>query len=234
MGKTYAPETIPEVGAQLIAGRYLFGIDSVEDDQRTGTGKYMIKASLRVIEPATMAGVPHFENFVIGTDADPEADDPECWKGYAAGRYRQMMEKAGVSMSGDVEADAQALTGQRVGGVVIQEVQAAVNRDGSANPYAGRVQARINFFFHEGERETGFDASNGPSPTPAQAKAKPGPKPGPKPVAAAPAPVAKAAPAPAAKPAAPAAQQIKCTICNQTVLRKDFAAHVQAHEGDEE
>ena len=235
MGKGYPPEVIPDVGVTLPAGRFVFSIESMDDSEKTSTGKYQIRAALRVVEPASFAHLPHFENFVVGTVADPEADDPDSWKGFAAARYRSLLEKAGVVMTGDIEQDTAVAVGQQVGAVIEQQVQAATNKDGSPNAYAGRVQSRVQSFFHPGERETGVDGT-GPAPAKgaaaaAMAAAKATAQAA-KPAVAAPKP-AVSAPKPATGKLPPP-NSVKCSICNQMVSRNIFPAHVQAHEVEEE
>lgn len=228
MGKKYDPADIPDVGISLATGRYLFSIASLDDSQATSTGKYMIKTELRVIEPSVLANQPHFHQFVIGTDTDPEADEKASWQGFAARLYRQMALKAGFELTGDIEVDRETLVGQRVGALIQQSAQAATNRDGTPNQYAGRMQSQIQSFFHEGERETGVESDNG-----ARAVAKQtAPAVKPQPV-----PAAKPAAAPAAKPAGkPATASMKCTFCNALIPRGEFAAHVGKHvaEGTDE
>jgi len=227
--KTYAPEAIPDLGVQLPAGNYILAIESVGDDQPTSTHKYQIRAVLRVVEPAAFANMPHYENFVVGTDTDMEADDPESWKGVAAQRYRDMMLKSGIEPTGSTESDFATLQGQHVGAIVQQEVQAATNRDGSPNKYAGRVQSRVARFFHPGEHSTGVSGDNGsPAPAP-QAKGAAGAAAAAK---AATAPVASPKPAPAA--AVPKAQPVKCPVCNTMVPKTEFVKHIGTHSDTEE
>ena len=222
MGKEYPADIIPDFGAPFPPGAALVRIESLDDSEPTSTGKYQIRAVLRGMEPADVVDQPHFERFVIGRDQDPEADDPQSWKGIAAQRYRDMLLKAGVQPTGNVEKDNAEATGQVLGIVVQNETQAATNRDGTPNAYAGRLQANLRTFFRQGEKAIG-----GPAPAPVAAPAV---ATAPKVVAAAP---KVATPAPAAAPtpqAAPKTASVKCSICNEMVPRAAFPAHVQAHE----
>ena len=226
MGKMIDPGITPELGETLPPGNYIFRIESLDDSEPTSTGKYMLKATLRVSEPTDHAESPFYENFVIGTDADMEADDPNSWKGIAARRYKDMLAKAGVAWSGNIDEMNTTAAGQLVGGSIRNEVQGPTNRDGSPNRYAGNVQARIGGFFRVGEKAVG-ESGNGAAPA---AAAKPAPvatlktTPG--------QPAARPAPAQAAKPqpVPAAAQPIKCGVCDQMVPKAEFAKHVAGHE----
>lgn len=215
----YDPTIIPDLGVQLPPGNALLKIEALDDNEETSTGKYQIKATLRVLEPTEFADQPFFERFVIGTDTDPGADDPNSWRGFAAQRYRDMLLKAGVSLTGTIEGDAAVAKDQPVGVIIENEVQGATNRDGTPNRYAGRVQARVKSFFRPGEKSTG----NGAAPAVAQPQAK------------APAPAAAQAPKPASAASAPkAAAPIKCGVCDEMVPKAEFAKHVAVHEAEEE
>lgn len=169
MGKMY-PTDLPEVGGTLDAGNYLAAISKFSDDLPTKTGKYQIKVELTVQEPTDARGSKQFENFVIGTDEDPTADDPVTWKkSFAAGRYRQLFIAAGLELSGNSDTDWAKATGQIVGLVIKTEIQAKLNKDGSENPYAGREQSRVRQFFRRGEKVVGVihaPTSAAPKPAP--------------------------------------------------------------------
>ena len=225
MAGKYDPQGIPDLGITLPPGNVVFRLESLDDSEATSTGKYQIKATLRVVEPTDLGDSPFFERFVIGTDTDLAADDPLSWRGFAAQRYRDMVLKMGMALTGTIEGDAAILTGQIVGATIKNEVQAATNRDGSANRYAGNIQARVGSWFRVGERVVGDAPSNGGA---APAPAAPAPAPAlTKPPAAKPA--AKATPAPAAEPL------VMCGLCNpaKQIPKSLFGAHVKAHEDEE-
>lgn len=220
MGKDYPADIIPDFGAPFPPGAALVRIESLDDSEPTSTGKYQIRATLRGMEPTDVVDQPHFERYVIGRDQDPDADDPQSWKGIAAQRYRDMLLKAGIQPTGNVEKDNAEATGQVLGVVMENEVQAATNRDGTPNAYAGRVQSRVRTFFRQGEKAI---AAAGAVVAPAPAKAAVIPK----------IPTTAASVVPAPKPAVaavPKASMVKCSICNEMVARATFPAHVQAHE----
>jgi hypothetical protein len=227
LGKSYNPAVIPEVGIQLPPGRFVFRIGALDDSQETGTGKYQIKAPLRVEEPAAFAGCPHTENFVIGTTDDPQADTEAAWKSYAAGRYRKLLEKAGIELTGDVTQDNQAAEGQLVGGIMMHTIEPPLDKLGQPNPYGGRTRVQIGDFFRVGDREPGLDPVPG-APTSAPTTPPPNrPTSPPRQT-----PPAQTHQQPAAGPAKPKAQAnskqtLPCGICNQRVPRDEYPQHVE-------
>lgn len=227
MSKMYDPNVIPDWTGQYPPGRAHVRIESMDDSEPTRTNKYQIRVVFRGIEPADVAEQPHFERFVIGTDDDPKADDPDSWKGFAARRYKDMLTKAGVQATGSVAKDIEVAVGQQLGIVVANEVQKDKNRDGTDNPYAGRVQANIRSFFAYGEQPVGDGGFRAPQagqvPT---APARPAPAPA--------RPTRAAAPTPVTAAPAPAAATVMCSICSKAVPKSMFAAHVAAHEAAEE
>lgn len=239
MGKAYPSEIIPEIGSTLPPGRFLFAIEQMSDARPSTNNFYQIETTLRVHEPASYAHEVHFERFVIGTETDPEANDPDTWKKFPAQRYRNLMESTGVGMSGDIEQDIAQATGQLVGAIVEHRMMPATPQYPTP-----RVNSQVSKFFKPGEKETGIDEGKALSADGQQAvtNARPAPavRPGARPAAAAP---AAARPTPAAAPAAqsapatatvPKAQMIRCSICNQQVPRVELTAHVQAHDSDQE
>lgn len=245
MAKTYDPASVPEPGIQLSPGAFIFMIDTLGDDQPTSTHKYQIRGVLRVREPAMFAEQPHFENFVIGTDKDLDAEDPESWKGIAARRFVDMLKKSGITPSGNTDTDFQNAVGQHVGAIIANMTEPATRRDGTPNQYAGTVRANVVRWFVPGEYVPTLFTDGQKAPIAATAGAVAGtPAPAPK-VAAAPkavAPKAVAAPAPqpiaqvvAAQPLTPkaASETVTCAMCQKPVLKSEYVAHVTAHASEE-
>ena len=165
------PTDIPEVGGNLDMGNYLFTVKSATDSV-TKNGKRQFEIVLGVVEPALLKGNQHTERLVIGTENDPQALDPLTWKTppsvYAASRFVQLLNAAGVGTTGSTEKDLAAVAGQAVGGFIQVTVEPAIRKDGTANEYAGRERSQIRKFFKPGERMPGVGDGKAPAarPTP--------------------------------------------------------------------
>lgn len=114
-------------------------------------GKYMPWVEFKILQPAEFAGrkIPRKEYFVLGTDDDPDFENPET-VGPGLSRFKRLCDAAGVACEGEV-SDVLAEI-QTVGVVLNRTVQADKNRDGTPNEYAGRVQNEIKSFFAVGDR----------------------------------------------------------------------------------
>lgn len=199
----------------------------------TSTGKLMYKTRSEIVEPTDAAGQSFFDNFVIGSDADPAAEEKATWNGFGGKRFRSMMEASGVEMSPkDDEELASEWAGQRYMAFITVRTQAERNKDGSENPYAGNQSNEAKAYYAIGEREAAL-LDDGEAPSRAARKAAPTPK-----LAAAgagaKAPATKVVVAPkgngVTKPAAKAAQAsrtMKCTMCGEDVPVSGFPQHVE-------
>ena len=260
MGRQYDPSVIPDTGSFFPDAAYELEIEELAEEL-SSTNKAMTVGVLRSVGPE-LVGVPHFENFVLGSDADPNADDPNTLVASPGARALvRLLKKAGVELSNDLDDDCARSIGQHVIGVFTSYMEPN-EKKGVPNQYAGQMRNRVQFFAL-GERELG--ATEAPAPAAPARRAAPvaarAAAPAPAPVRgrpAAPAPARPAAPAPAraaapgraaapaprpaAAPAARAAaapkkeQMLACQLCppgaNQ-VPRSEFAAHVAAHEAEE-
>jgi hypothetical protein len=227
---------------------YLLSIAGIEETANR-KGGLMYKAELRVTEPKTFAGSPLYENFSVGTEDDPEAEDPETWKASIGARIlKRMFHAAGVEATTNIDAMIAAAEGQSVICLVSRHID-----DGKNDPqYKGRERNRIGGWYAPGEREIKVDGVAPAARTaakPALRRAAPAPvveeeeeeaaPPPPKrrtaPAAAAPVKTITKSEvsAPAAAPAAKA-KTVKCDICNEDVEVRAFSAHVAQHEQDEE
>lgn len=239
MARTYDPASIPDPGINLPPGAFTLMIDTLSDEMPTSTHKYQIRAILRVQEPAVFAEMPHYENFVVGTEKDMEGLDPESWKGIAGRRYMELLKKAGVTPSGNTDTDFQNAVGQYVGAIISNEIEPATKRDGTPNAYAGKVRSSVVRYFAPGEYVPTLFTDGQKAPVAAAATtavaAKPAAKAAAQPiaqaVAAQPAPAPKAAAA-AISPKA-ASETVTCAMCQKPVLKTEYIAHVTAHASEE-
>lgn len=110
MGKRWPTEEVPESGFFTYPDGPLTVKVKSQEDAETRNGKYVIKVESRVLEPKQFRNQPFNFNFVIGSDNDPEADNPETWTHppscYAASRYKSFLKACGVPNVGDTEEEA--------------------------------------------------------------------------------------------------------------------------------
>lgn len=115
-------------------------------------GKRMAIVQVQIDAPKVWAGTVITNNFVVGSDDDPEADQPETWKRRAARELKQFL--VGVygdiaSLSGDPEADLAGTVGYPVGCILDVEVDnRETNSDGTANQYYGTERNRFKKWFN--------------------------------------------------------------------------------------
>jgi len=255
MGRQMPWDDIPDSNVFPTGFYHVQGV-KLEETMSSG-GKLMFSAEAVIVEHhATSAytGMHIFNNFVIGSDDDPEAQVPGTWaKGFGRS-YKQMIAAAQITEKHDTDKQCAAFAGtQFIWGLRAQK-QPDTNRDGTPNPFAGNEQNNVTRFYKVGAKDpeiepkkvvpgAGVKAAVAPTapplapaaPTPI-APAMPGsPVPPPAPVVPmAPAPVtpvAPAAPPPPVNPApAPAGttQMLPCNICGQQVEAAQFAAHINA------
>ena len=252
--RTWDPSSVPD-SSVFPGGAFELEIEEL-NEEASDSGKAMYRAVLRSQGPS-LVGVPHFENYVLGSDEDPNADDPATMAASMGARnLKRLLKKAGVEMSSDLDDDCARAIGQHVIGVFTQFTEPDLRRDGTQNQYAGQIRNRVQVFAL-GERELGEQPGVAPvAPAPRQPRAPAAVQPRPAHRAAAPAPRAAApparpAPAPATRPAAPpppraaapapraaapraaASRQLKCTVCQEMVSQDEFGAHIAAHEAEE-
>ena len=192
----------------LPAGKLLLQITEIEEVV-SGSGKLMYKHKLTAIEPVEVAGMIHFENFVIGTDDDPLADSPNTWRAsIGAKRMKNMYTKARVPFSESMFATMAAARG------AMFVAKTVVKKDNDPNSkYFGQEQTNITTCYVVGEVVPALDGNApgvagvgvGVSPgmpvmpaAPSALSPMPAAAPGPAPAPAPPAPVAPPTPAPAA------------------------------------
>ena len=234
-------DDIPDTG-MVPDGAYLIQIIDVPEAATKGgedavlpAGCLMYRAVHWIVEPAQFTGMQLFDNFVIGTAEDPEAEDPETWKASIGARlFKQMLKKAQVPFGQDLDEMCLIAVGQQLIAVV-----------GSQITKRGTPMNQIRSYYAVGERQVGIDASAPAVPKAAAPKARPVATSAAPPTAAAAAPPTRAVPRPAPTAPAPPAPKgpakaaagvpmVKCTICNNQVARAEFATHVQSHTEEQE
>lgn len=121
-------------------GAYTVRVALVVEGQTKQAGKLMYSATLR-IEGGPYDNMPLFDNFVIGSDDDPDAQENDTWKRFGAVRFKQFVKATGVQMNSSRNALFDALSNQRL--VVTVET-----KDSDRGP-----QNRIARYLAVGEQE---------------------------------------------------------------------------------
>ena len=211
MARKWPADEIPD--SSIVPSGTYTATCSIKESQ-SNTGKLMYKGTFSITEPDGFSGLSLWENYVIGSDQDPDADDPDTWKAsIGAKNLKRCFKAASVPLTEDMDDLLEAVEGQSVVLEVGQEVD-----EGRKDPkYKGTVRNRIIAYYPLGERSP---AVGGSKPAP---KATPPAKPAPQ----------RAPAAPAARPAPQAASKertLKCSVCDASVPQSQFGAHVAGHE----
>jgi hypothetical protein len=159
IGKQWPSEEVPESGFFTYPDGLLTVRVKSQEDGETRNGKYTIKVETRVLAPARFKNQPFNFQFVIGSDSDPEADDPETWKQppscYAASRYKSFLKACGVPNVGDTDEEAQ------------NTPQSVIVIDVGHHDSDGKVYNDCNAFYSEADA-AGKDEPAAPAPAAAQ------------------------------------------------------------------
>ena len=163
MGRTVNWNDVPDVGQLLDQGIYVMSIEDIEEKSSQQTNKLMYSATFRVVEPEEFADMPAYDNFVIGTDDDPEAGMQETWnKSFGSRRFKQLIKMANVPQDNDIDNVIAALRDQQV----VVDLQIEEDTDPQSK-YHGRKQNRIRGFYQLGTRQPAVGSTK-PSPAPVQ------------------------------------------------------------------
>ncbi len=237
MGRQMPWDDIPDSNVFATGDYHMQGV-KMEETHSQSTGKLMYAIDVQVMEhPNTAAytNMHFFENFVIGTDDDPDAQVSGTWvQSVGAKRLKQLINAANIQERADMDKICAAFAGcQLVIGLQAYK-EPETNRDGSPNAYAGQERNKSVGFYKLGSREPKVELKlvKGPAGQVAAPPATPAPPAQAPPVAAAPPapPQAAAPPAPPAQApptAAPAAggQVLTCQLCQAQVPAMEYAAH---------
>jgi hypothetical protein len=153
-----SPKQIPwdviseSIGTVLPTNTYKFEIEVLEEAQ-SAKERYMLKGTYRVVEPRSEAGMVLYDYYALGTEHDPQADDPKSWEGIAAARFKDLIKKANVAQKPTVEETCASARGAQFIGDVTQEVDQA---DG---PYKGTTRNRLKKLYRVGEKDAAQDGN---------------------------------------------------------------------------
>lgn len=174
--------------SMLPKGIYQLAIKALEPYNKQGNNKLIVKGTFEAIEPDSFAGMTFREYFTIGSDEDPEAEDPETWKRTSGSRkLTRILKKANVDLAEELDDTCANAPGAEFMASVEVEEQAE-------GEYAGRKNNRIGSVYEAGSMD----------PVILEEGAKPAKKPALKPVAKAPAPAPARRPVRMVDPAPPA------------------------------
>lgn len=144
MSKQVPWDAIPDsVGNVLPTGMYKLEVEEMLESE-SKKGKYMLKATFRVLEPVEQAGMVVFDNYTIGSDNDPGGDDPKSWEGIAAARWKDVIKKSATAQRPTVEETCHAAKGMQF----LADVTVEVEKEGE---YKGRERNRIKKTYRVGE-----------------------------------------------------------------------------------
>lgn len=180
----------------LPADLYTFEVEEM-DDTTSSTGKRMLSLAARVAE-GDFEGTPYWENYVVGTDKDPEATQEKTWKRMPAVQFRRLVEAIQVPKIANSAQQCQAMVGTRFS-AFLDEYE-----DTREGQYQGEMRNRIKRYYKVGEAPQG----NGPvvqaaSPMLAQTQTA----------------------APAGIPQQTSGGKVQCGSCGQPVIRALLARH---------
>lgn len=135
-------EDVPD-STVVPADTYLLAIEELRDGE-SSTGKRMFSLVARIEEPADYAGVPYYENYVVGTDQDTRGTNPVTWKrSFGAISLKKMLAKANIAL-GPASQICQQATGMKFVAAITQRVD-----------NQGTVRNRVQTYFAVGEAPVG-------------------------------------------------------------------------------
>ena len=151
------------------AGKILFMTEAVEL-QYSKAGKLMIRVSLRASEPLAVANMPHFHYFVIGSDEDAEANNPETWL-KNAGRFISFCMALNVPYDNHPIVNViQNCQNKFIGAQIKNKIRQS--KPGQDNSYDGQVEASVSKWLTPGnftpELDSQVGAGMGASAMPAE------------------------------------------------------------------
>ena len=142
MGRNVAWSDVDEMGG---AAPECFAICKVDllEEKTASTGKMMMKLEASVVEPKQYKGVKLYENFVLGSESDPQYTEPETVTG-GLRRMKKFLFRLDADVPTDLEEIPEAVEGQEF---LAHLIQTKNNK--------GRMINEISDFFRLGEREVG-------------------------------------------------------------------------------
>jgi hypothetical protein len=155
MGRQMPYDEIPDSNVFPTGDYHVQGIKL--EELFSANGKLMYSMDVQVMDnPATAAyaNMHYFENFVIGSDDDLEANIPGTWVQSVGARFmKNVLKAAQIAEKADMDKICASFAGTQfiVGLKEYKEPDKA--RDGKDNPYAGQPRNKSTGFYKIGARE---------------------------------------------------------------------------------
>lgn len=212
--RQWEPESIPKLTDGWPEGFYRVRVEDIEAVYtEKEPPRLMFVVQVAALEPTSAAGFMATDRFCLGTNDDPEAEDPETLKGFAGQRLLQFVEACGVKPERSLARSLQHCVGMQA----IAKVSA--NKDGS--------RTEIKRYYMLGKKVLGplVTTPQGPArgrnsapPTHAQLASS--------------GPATSVGGTPVRRVGKP--NTIMCRRCNESVPTKDYPLHAKRHETDDQ
>ena len=157
-------DEIPDSRGALPGGNYLLEVESIDEKRTQEKNKVAFQATYRVVE-GPFAGAMLYEWHNIGSDSDPEADDPRTMKeAIGTKSLKQLFKAANVPLSTtDITVLAANARGTRFVQALGVKIEPAKKPNGEVNPFAGREQNTFMRKYRVGEAATEVPTAGGES-----------------------------------------------------------------------
>jgi len=120
-------------------------------------GKLMYSMDVAIADhpkTAMYTNMHYFENFVVGSDDDPEATVQGTWaQSFGAKRLKQLIAAAQIAEKADMDKIMASFPQTQFGINLLHFNEPEKDRDGNPNQYAGQERNKLNSFWKIGERE---------------------------------------------------------------------------------
>ena len=121
------PEGVTEF-QEIDPGIYGTVIETAEEKTHEENQKLYFQVQFRVTEPTERAGTLRTEYFRIGSDEDPQAQNPQTWKNaFGASRLKVLCKKVGVPFDNQ---DTDVIMASLLGNPVMIEVERKMDKKG--------------------------------------------------------------------------------------------------------
>jgi hypothetical protein len=129
----------------LPSGQYLAKWVSVKVGERSQSGRQVIRASWKILEPLQYAGSYHNETFTIGS-SEPDRGEEIDPTSFGLKRFKQAVAASGLHPKGRVSLAslAEQLIGRTLVLILKQTIEPFVLPDGTENEFGGTARTRLS------------------------------------------------------------------------------------------